>query len=99
MLGRVDWVVSSRIHVYGRGTVARENAVNDVAQFPGLPPATQFVDRSYAYVGGVDWQISDNKFNQFIYGSTVQDYSFPRPSQSGGHLPVLLRHRHHHAAR
>ena len=83
-VGRVDWVVNSRIHVYGRGTIARENAVNDVAQFPGLPPATQFVDRSYAYVGGVDWQIGDNKFNQFIYGSTVQDYSFPRPSNPEG---------------
>ena len=33
---------------------------------------------------GMDWQISDNKFNQFIYGSTVQDYSFPRPSNPEG---------------
>ncbi len=83
-VGRVDWVLSSHIHVYGRGTVARENAVRDPAQFPGLPPATMFVDRSYAYLGGIDWQISDNKFNQFIYGSTVQDYAFPRPSNPLG---------------
>ena len=83
-VGRIDWVVNNRIHVYGRGTVARENAVQSTAQFPGLPPAGTFVDRSYAYVAGVDWQISDNKFNQFIYGSTVQDYSFPRPSNPEG---------------
>ena len=83
-VGRMDWVVSSRIHVYGRGTIARENEVRNVAQFPGLPPESQFIDRSYAYVGGVDWQISDNKFNQFIYGSTVQDYAFPRPSNPEG---------------
>ncbi len=83
-VGRVDWVLSPHIHVYGRGTVARENAVRDPAEFPGLPPATMFVDRSYAYLGGMDWQISDNKFNQFIYGSTVQDYAFPKPSNPLG---------------
>jgi Carboxypeptidase regulatory-like domain len=75
-VGRVDWQLTPHIHLYGRGTVARENAVNAAAQFPGAQPATQFVDRSYAYVGGMDWQISDNKFNSLIYGSTIQDYSF-----------------------
>ena len=83
-VGRVDWVVSDRIKFYGRGTVARQNAVNSAAQFPGAPPATQFVDRSYGYVAGMDWQISPYKFNQFIYGSTVQDYSFPRPTNVEG---------------
>ena len=83
-VGRVDWVLTPKIHLYGRGTVARENAVETVAQFPGDQPAGQFVDRSYAYVGGMDWQISDNKFNQFLYGSTVQDYSFPRVSNPEG---------------
>lgn len=83
-VGRVDWVLNTRIKVYGRGTVARENQVNSAAQFPGDPAAAQFIDRSYAYVAGMDWQISSNKFNQFAYGSTVQDYSFPRPSNSEG---------------
>ena len=32
----------------------------------------------------MDWQISPYKFNQFIYGSTVQDYSFPRPTNVEG---------------
>jgi hypothetical protein len=86
-VGRVDWVATDRIKIWGRGTVARENAVNGAsgaAQFPGDQPSTQFVDRSYAYVGGMDWQISPYKFNQFIYGNTVQDYSFPRPSNPEG---------------
>ena len=97
-VGRVDWVVNDRIKLYGRGTVARENAVNAAAQFPGDPPATQFVDRSYGYVVGMDWQISPYKFNQFIYGSTVQDYDFPRPCKSGGHLPIFLCNRRDDAA-
>ncbi len=83
-VGRVDWVVNSRIKLYGRGTVARQNAVQDAAQFPGAQPAGTFVDRSYAYVAGMDWQIGNNKFNQLIYGSTVQDYSFPRPTNPEG---------------
>jgi hypothetical protein len=83
-VGRVDWVVNDHIKLYGRGTVARENSVNSAAQFPGDPAAAQFIDRSYAYVGGMDWQIGANKFNQFIYGSTVQDYDFPRPSNAEG---------------
>ncbi len=83
-VGRIDWDATSHIRIYGRGTVARENQVNSTAQFPGDAPAAQFVDRSYAYVVGMNWQISPNKFNQFAYGSTVQDYSFPRPSNPEG---------------
>ncbi len=83
-VGRLDWVFSDHIKLYGRGTVSRENEVETAAQFPGDPAAGQFVDRSYAYVAGMDWQISAHKFNQFSYGSTVQDYSFRRPTNSEG---------------
>lgn len=83
-VGKVDYNLTSKIRLWGRGTAARQNQVNSVAQFPGDQAAGQFVDRSYAYVAGADWQISNNKFNQFVYGSTVQDYSFPRPSNALG---------------
>ena len=86
-VGRVDYNLTPTIRLWGRGTVARENQVNGSSgapQFPGDPPTVQFIDRSYAYVGGMDWQIGARKFNQLSYGSTVQDYSFPRPSNPLG---------------
>jgi hypothetical protein len=79
-VGRVDYNLTAKMRVWGRGSVSRENQVNTAAEFPGDAPAAQFIDRSYAYVAGLDWEISVNKFNQFEYGSTVQDYGFPSPS-------------------
>lgn len=83
-VGRIDYNLTDRIKLWGRGTFSRENQVNSVAQFPGDPAAAQFIDRSYAYVTGIDWQIGTNKINQFSYGSVVQDWSFPRPQNSLG---------------
>jgi hypothetical protein len=83
-VGRVDWVATDHIKVWGRGTVTRRNLVYTAAQFPGAPPAVQEIDRSYGYVGGLDWQISPYKFNQFIYGSTVQDLDYPTPQNPEG---------------
>ncbi|MGH9587520.1 MAG: carboxypeptidase regulatory-like domain-containing protein [Acidobacteriaceae bacterium] len=82
--GRIDYNLTDRIKIYGIGTFSRENAVQDAPQFPGLPLAGQFVDRSYRYVAGMNWQISTNKENQFSYGETVQDWSFPRASNPLG---------------
>ncbi|WP_263358837.1 carboxypeptidase-like regulatory domain-containing protein [Acidicapsa ligni] len=82
--GRIDWTLTPKIKIYGIGNVARENQVDGAAQFPGDPPSSQFVDRSYRYAAGMDWQISDSKVNQFTYGSVVQDYGFPRPSNPEG---------------
>jgi len=82
--GRVDWTFNPKIKFFGIGNVSRENSVNDAEQFPGDPPASQFVDRSYRYAVGMDWQISDRKFNTLTYGTVVQDYSFPRPANPEG---------------
>ena len=82
-VGKLDYNLTSKIHLFGVGGLSRENQVNGAngaAQFPGRPPATQFVDRSYRYLVGMDWQLAANKTNQFTYGTVVQDYSFPRPS-------------------
>jgi hypothetical protein len=83
-VGKIDYNLTSKLRVWGRGTVVRTDLVNSAAQFPGDPAAIEQVDRSYAYVVGADWQISANKFNQFIYGSTVQDVGFPRPNNALG---------------
>jgi hypothetical protein len=83
-VGRIDYNLTSAVRLWGRGTVTRGNQINTVQQFPGDPAAGQLVDRSYAYVGGLDWQIGANKFNQFNYGATVQDWNFPRPSNALG---------------
>jgi len=82
--GRVDYNLTAKLHARGVGAFTRENQTNSTQQFPGDPDATQFVDRSYRYVGSLDWEISANKFNQFLYGASVQDYSFPRPSNPLG---------------
>ncbi len=82
--GKVDWSFSPSIRFFGIGNFSRENQVNGDEQFPGDPPSSQFIDRSYRYSAGMDWQISDTKTNELTYGSTVQDYNFPRPSNPEG---------------
>ena len=82
--GKVDYVFTPKIKFSGIGSFTRENQVDGTAQFPGDPPSSQFVDRSYKYAAAMDWEVSGNKFNQFTYGSVVQDYSFPRPSNPEG---------------
>jgi len=83
-VGKVDYNLTTHLRAWGKGSFTRLNQTNATQQFPGDPDATQFVDRSYSYVGALDWEISANKFNQFQYGSVVQDYSFPRPSNPLG---------------
>ncbi|WP_158615549.1 carboxypeptidase-like regulatory domain-containing protein [Acidipila sp. EB88] len=82
--GRVDYAFSPQIKFYGIGNVARENQVDGAEQFPGDPASQQFVDRSYRYAAGMDWEISQSKFNQFTYGSTVADYNYSQPQNAEG---------------
>ncbi|MBB5062039.1 carboxypeptidase-like regulatory domain-containing protein [Granulicella mallensis] len=84
--GRVDYAFTPQIKFFGIGNVTRQNAVqsNGLQQFPGDPPSQQFVDRSYRYAAGMDWEISQSKFNQLTYGSTVQDFDDSRPSNVEG---------------
>jgi hypothetical protein len=84
--GRVDYALNPKIKFFGIGNVVRNNQVqsNGTEEFPGDPPSQQFVDRSYRYAAGMDWEISQSKFNQFTYGSTVQDFNDARPSNPEG---------------
>ncbi len=83
-VGKIDYTLTDKIKLYGRGNFTRENQVRTAAQFPGDAPASQFVDRSYGYVFGGIWEISQNKINTLTYGNTVADLSFPRPANALG---------------
>ena len=72
-VSRADYVVSSKLSLYGRGTVIRSNSVNVANAFPGDPSTNPFEDRSYAYVVSSTWQISSSKTNQLIYGETKEN--------------------------
>ena len=82
--GRVDWAYTPNIKFFGIGNVSRHNQVTGAEQFPGDPASNQFIDRSYRYAVGMDWQISGNKFNELTYGSVVQDYNNARPANPEG---------------
>jgi hypothetical protein len=82
--GRIDYTLTPKIKIFGIGNFARENQVTGAQQFPGDPPSQQFVDRSYRYAVGANWEISQSKFNQFTYGSTVGDYAYAQPSNVEG---------------
>ena len=74
---KLDYNLNSKMKLFGRGTVARVNTTQTAIQFPGDPVTSPFVDRSYAWVVGHNWAISNTKVNQVSYGETVADFSFP----------------------
>jgi len=76
-VGRADYNLNDKMKLFARFTISRENAVNAVNQFPGDPLTAPFVDRTYAFVIGHNWQIGPNKDNQVFLGETVQKYYYP----------------------
>ncbi|HUN85636.1 MAG TPA: TonB-dependent receptor [Terracidiphilus sp.] len=75
-VSRIDFNLTDKMKVFGRGTVARQSSTQAAIQFPGDPPTYPFFDRSYAYVVGHTWTINDRMLNQAEYGETYEDYSF-----------------------
>lgn len=77
-VGRVDYNLTPRQHVFARFNVIREDATQSANAFPSTTGTTNpFQDRSYGYVVSHVWQLGNNKVNQFYYGDTVQKYNFP----------------------
>jgi len=76
-VARVDYNLTANQKLFGRGTVARENATQSAIQFPGDPETYPFLNNSYAWVVGHTWTIGKNKTNQADYGVTYEDYAFP----------------------
>jgi len=63
--------------IFARFNLIKENATQSSIQFPGDPATSPYIDRSYAYVVGDTWAIDSKKVNQFFYGDTVSQPSFP----------------------
>ncbi len=76
-VGRLDYTINSKMKLFGRGTVTRENAIQAAIQFPGDPQTTQFIDRSRGWVVGHVWTINGRMVNNAFGGETIADLAFP----------------------
>lgn len=76
-VGRLDYVLSPKMNLFGRFTVSREDSTHSAIQFPGDPETSPFIDRSRAWVIGHSWAINDNISNNVTWGQTVTDWNFP----------------------
>ena len=76
-VGRLDYDLTSKMKIFARFTLVRENAIQQSIQFPGDPVTAPFIDRSYSYAVGDTWTIGSKKVNQFYFGETVSQPSFP----------------------
>jgi hypothetical protein len=83
-VSRVDYNLTDKMKLFGRFTIARENATEALNEFGGDPPTSPLIDRTYAFVVGHDWQIGTNKFNELFLGETVQNLSFPNTYNPDG---------------
>jgi hypothetical protein len=81
---RIDYNLNSRMNLYGRFTIARENSVENPNEFAGDPATNPFIDRTYSFVLGHNWVIGTNKTNRVFAGQTVQKYSFPNSYNPSG---------------
>jgi hypothetical protein len=81
---RIDYNLNQNMKIFGRFTIARENAVETPNQFAGDPPTSPFIDRTYAFVVGHTWVIGANKTNRVFAGETVEKYSFPNDYNPDG---------------
>jgi hypothetical protein len=76
-VGRVDYNLNDRMKLFGRVTVTRQNRTYASEWFPGDPLTSPFFDKSYGWVVGHVWTISNTKINQFSIGETYENFNFP----------------------
>jgi len=74
---RVDYNLNSKMKLYGRGSFTRYNRTYSSEWFPGDPLTAPFFDKSYSWVVGHTWTISNTMVNQFSYGKVLEDFDFP----------------------
>jgi hypothetical protein len=83
-VARMDYNLTQTMNLWGRFTIARENAVEYPNEFAGDPITNPFIDRTYSFVIGHNWVIGTNKTNRVFLGETVQKYSFPNSFNPDG---------------
>jgi hypothetical protein len=83
-VAKIDYNLNKNHHLFIRGTMARQNAIESAPVFPSDPVTSPFIDRSYGYVGSDEWTIGKNKVNIFEYGDNISKYSFPKPYNPTG---------------
>ena len=76
-VGRVDYTMTHNQRIFGRFTINRRDAIENLPEFPTDPVTHPFQDRSYSYVVSHVATIGRNKVNQFYYGDTITKFSFP----------------------
>jgi hypothetical protein len=74
---RIDFILNSKMKLFGRGSFTRTNGTEGAIRFPGDPETSPFLDQSYSWVVGHTWTISNNKINQASYGEVFENYNFP----------------------
>jgi len=71
---RVDYDLSDKMQIFGRGTFVRGNALQSPKLFPADPTYSYpFYDRSFSWVAGHNWQIRNSTLNQAYFGVTHED--------------------------
>jgi len=76
-VGRGDWTINDKMTMFAKFALTRETAVQNSNEFEGDPLTDPFIDRSYNFVVGHTWLLSNSATNQFHFGETVQKVSFP----------------------
>ena len=75
-VGKVDFHLTPTQTIFVRASVAREDSVQALNNFPTDPLTNPFQNRSYGYVVSHTWQLGQNKVNQFYYGDNISKVNF-----------------------
>ena len=71
---RVDYNLGDKMKVFGRGTFVRKDALQSAKVFPADPTYSYpLYDRSYSWIVGHNWQISNSILNQAYFGESHED--------------------------
>jgi hypothetical protein len=76
-VARVDYTLNDKMKLFGNAAVARENRTYFPVWLPGDPLTSPFYDRSYRWVVGHAWTISNTMLNNASYGEVYEDFNFP----------------------